>query len=151
MAKPITTDYIQEVLDYMAHCRLLNLTAREINGRQVTLELPYRDELIGNPLNGVIHGGAITTLLDTNCGISLMAATGKLLIAPTLDLRIDYMTSAKPRQPIFSRAEVFRQSKHVMFCRGIAYQDDDSKPIAHCVATFMRLDIDPLDSHQKAE
>jgi uncharacterized protein (TIGR00369 family) len=94
---------------------------------------------VGNPDSGVIHGGALTTLMDTTCGFVIPISLEQFSICPTLDLRIDYMTAAQPNKSIFGRSELYRVTENVIFSRGIAYQDNIDKPIAHCVATFMRL------------
>lgn len=140
--EPITIELIQQIVNAIRHCTVLDFQVRNIEGKQLTIELPYSDKLIGNPESGVIHGGALTTLLDTTCGMSIPIAMGKFQIAPTLDLRIDYMTAATPQQAIFAKAEAYRVTRNVVFCKGIAYHDDESKPIAHCVAAFMRLTED---------
>ena len=57
-----------------------------------------------------------------------------------MDLRLDYMRPAQPRKPIYVEAKVYRQSSNVIFCRGVAWQDDKENPIAHCVANFMKVD-----------
>ena len=150
-AQEFNVDQLQEILDVIRHCKVLGLKAHKIENKQVTIALPYSDQLIGNPDSGVIHGGALTTLLDTTCGMSVPAALEEFQIAPTLDLRIDYMTSAKPGATIYGRAEAYRVTRNVVFCKGIAYQEDANKPIAHCVATFMRLPKDIKDSHKEEQ
>lgn len=142
----VTIDYVQDILGALRHCHVLGLTVQSIDKRGITIALPYSDRIVGNPVTGVVHGGALTTLLDTTCGMSLLIALDELVIAPTLDLRIDYMTSAKPHQTLYARAELFRNTRNVLFCRGIAYQDDIEKPVAHCVATFMRLSQDVIEN-----
>lgn len=141
-----TVEDIQNVLDALNHCRVLNLSVKSIDNGKLTIALPYSEQIVGNPETGVIHGGALTTLLDSTCGLSLLVALEELVIAPTLDLRIDYMTSAKPNKTIYARAGVFRNTRNILFCRGVAYQDDIDKPIAHCVATFMRLDKEIIEN-----
>ena len=105
-----------------------------------TMELPYSEAIVGNPETGVVHGGAITALLDTCCGFAANAALEELSLCPTLDLRIDYMGVATPGQTIYAEARAYRSTRHVIFCRGKAYQDDPDRPVAFCVANFARLD-----------
>lgn len=138
----INLENMQSVLDMLNHCRVLGFKAHAIEDKRVTIALPYSADIVGNPVQGIIHGGALTTLLDTTCGLSLAAALGEFHVAPTLDLRIDYMTAAKPEQTIYASAEAYRITRNVIFCRGLAHQDGEDKPIAHCVATFMRLSQD---------
>jgi acyl-coenzyme A thioesterase PaaI-like protein len=79
-------------------------------------------------------------LLDTACGCSAMTIQNKPSVTPTMDLRLDYMRPAQPHKPIYVEAKVYRQSSNVIFCRGVAWQDDRENPIAHCVANFMKVD-----------
>ena len=122
------------------HSQVPGLELVEANSDCVMLRLPYRQELVGNPGTGVIHGGAITSLLDQVCGMAVVSAIApEVDIAPTLDLRIDYMRPATPGQDVFAKAHVYRLTKSVAFARGVAFQGSEDKPIAHCVGNFMRL------------
>jgi acyl-coenzyme A thioesterase PaaI-like protein len=56
-----------------------------------------------------------------------------------MDLRLDYMQPAEPEKPINISAKVYKNTSNVVFCRGVAWQSDMENPIAHCVATFMKL------------
>lgn len=132
-------DTLQSIVDVIRHCVVLGFKVREIDGKKLVIELPFSENIIGNPDKRIVHGGAITTLLDTTCGMCIPVALKEFQIAPTLDLRIDYMKAARPDLSIFACAEAYRVSDNVVFTRGIAYQDDETQPIAHCVATFMRL------------
>ncbi len=143
---PVTRDSMQQLLEFFNHCRVLGMQVEALEGKRVTLSLPYSDRIVGNPVNGIIHGGALTTLLDTTCGMGVAAGTGMFQVAPTLDLRIDYMTAAQPGETVFASAEAFRVSRSVIFCRGVAYQHDESSPIAHCTTTFMRLTREALEN-----
>ena len=58
-------------------------------------ELPYDDKLVGNPDTGVMHGGAITALLDACSGAAVFAALDEWVPIATLDLRIDYLRAAE--------------------------------------------------------
>lgn len=126
-------------LSALRHCQHLQMTVEQADQQGLVLRLPYSEQIVGNPVTGVIHGGAITTLMDTCCGISTVCYLPEFEICPTLDLRIDYMYPAEPGKPIFGFAECYRVTPTVIFTRGIAYQDDRAQPIAHVVGTFMRM------------
>ncbi|HEY4177337.1 MAG TPA: PaaI family thioesterase [Kofleriaceae bacterium] len=102
-----------------------------------TFELPYADFLVGNPDTGVIHGGAITTLLDGISGCAVFALVEKMMPIATLDLRIDYLRPAEPHKSVFAHAVCYHMSKNVAFTRAVAYQDSLEHPIANAVGTFM--------------
>jgi uncharacterized protein (TIGR00369 family) len=105
----------------------------------MTLRLPHGPAIVGNPQTGVVHGGALTTLMDTTCGMATLCVLPRFEVCPTLDLRIDYMHPAAAGRDILGFATCYRVTRDVIFTRGIAYQDDPQSPIAHVVGTFMRL------------
>ena len=142
-------DILKRMIPELKHCKLLGILVKKINKGSILLELPYSKDIIGNPETGVIHGGALTTLMDNACGFSAISALDDSSIAPTLDLRIDYMRAAEPNKAVLGKAEVYRTTRNVLFSRGIAFQDDESNPIAHCTATFMRLDHDAIQRTDK--
>jgi uncharacterized protein (TIGR00369 family) len=139
MNTPDLIKSMQEICDVIRHCKVLGMKAVDASPGRLTLELPYSPAIVGNPETGVIHGGALTTLMDSACGFALHTALEKPEICPTLDLRIDYVTAAEPNRSVFGAAEVYRITRHVIFVRGVAYQSTPSEPVAHCVATFMRI------------
>lgn len=134
-------DNMNQVIPVLKHCAILNIQVLSADVGKLSLLLPYSKKIVGHPETGVIHGGALTTLMDTTCGFAAVSALGELAIAPTLDLRIDYMGPAEPGKAVISEAEAYRVTRNVIFARGQAYhQGQKDKPIAHCTATFMRLD-----------
>ncbi|MGL6070236.1 PaaI family thioesterase [Craterilacuibacter sp.] len=122
----------------LPHCQTLGMQWVGVEERKPTLKIEWREDLVGNPASGVIHGGVITSLVDTTSAIAVTANLPDFETIATLDLRIDYLTAAKPGKPIFCRAECYRLAGQVAFTRAICYQDSVDLPIAHGVATFMR-------------
>ena len=103
----------------------------------VTMRLPYHPQLVGNPETGVLHGGAVTSLLDATCGAAVFARLMKAIRIATLDLRIDYLRPATPPQDVLARATCYRLARQVAFVRAVAYHDDTERPIASAASTFM--------------
>lgn len=118
------------------HCGELGVRLEDYGPGTVTMAIDYQDRLVGNPETGTLHGGLITTLVDTVSGMSVLAALGKLVAIATVDLRIDYLKPATPDRALFAKAECYRTTRHIAFTRCTAYHDADD-PIANCVATFM--------------
>lgn len=123
----------------LRHCQVLGITVEQADKSGLLLKLPFSDKIVGNPITGVVHGGAITTLMDSCCGISTVCFLPDFEICPTLDLRIDYMRPAEPGLDIYGFAECYRVTSTVIFTRGVAYQTSLDKPVAHVVGTFMRM------------
>ncbi len=141
--KPFTLEQgLQLFLKGVRHSMELGMTLEEITPKGLVVRLPYSQKIIGNPDTGVIHGGAITSLMDQSCGLAVAQAMAPDFdITPTIDLRIDYMRPAEPGKDVFAYVEAYRKTRSVVFTRGVAYQDDRDEPIAHCVANFMRMGL----------
>ncbi|WP_394133078.1 PaaI family thioesterase [Shewanella maritima] len=137
------TEVATRFVNQLAHCRKLGLTVQEASEHHVLLELPYSQDIVGYPDTGVIHGGVITTIIDTACGTAVVCAIldkfKSLEISPTLDLRVDYMRPAEPNKAVYAFVECYRLTSSVAFTRAIAYQDSIDEPIAHAVGSFMRI------------
>ncbi|WP_295483114.1 PaaI family thioesterase [Pseudomonas sp. SC11] len=129
----------QRFLSALRHCQQLQMRVQHADAQGMTLMLPWSDRLVGNPQTGAVHGGALTTLLDTTCGMATLCVLPKFEVCPTLDLRIDYMHPAKPGLDLYGHAYCYRVTRDVIFTRGSAYQDDPAQPICQVVGTFMRL------------
>lgn len=129
----------QRFLSALRHCQLLDMRVERADADGMTLVLPYAQKIVGNPQTGAIHGGALTTLMDTTCGMATLCVLPVFEVCPTLDLRIDYMHPAEAGKDIYGYAQCYRVTRDVIFTRGMAYQDDPQRPIAQVVGTFMRL------------
>ena len=129
----------ERFLSALKHCQLLQMRVARADSGGMTLVMPWSPAIVGNPQTGAIHGGALTTLMDTTCGMATLYVLPRFEVCPTLDLRIDYMHAAVPDKPIYGHAQCYRVTRDVIFTRGTAYQDDPEQPICHVVGTFMRL------------
>jgi uncharacterized protein (TIGR00369 family) len=113
---------------------------------KVLMRLPYSRKLVGNPDTGVLHGGAITGMLDHACGMAVGTGLGVIITEAqarqttsyaTLDLRIDYMKAARPDADVWVIGECVKISRQIVFARGRAYQDSPDDAIALATATFI--------------
>ena len=123
--------------------RALGIKFVAVDRGRATFALPYNTAVIGDPATRVIHGGAITTLLDQVSGLAVVSAivTEENIMnmagVATLDLSIDYMRSAKPGETVIATAHCYKTTHHIAFVRAIAHDGDEDDPIAMSQATFM--------------
>lgn len=137
MTEPIDLKQLAEMYEAIPHCRELGLEMTSLAPGKACMSLAYQDRLAGDPASGVVHGGVISTLLDTVAGLAAMSAVPAHTPVATLDLRIDYLKPARPGETIIGEGECFRLTSSVAFVRATAHHGDAEKPIAHCMATFM--------------
>jgi uncharacterized protein (TIGR00369 family) len=143
MAKPLTTPAERVALfqklfsDTIPHNKALGLKVVAVARGLASMQLEWRDELVGNPETGVLAGGPITAMLDGCCGMAVATMLKNPAPFATLDLRIDYAKPATPGQPVIAEAECYRITRSVAFTRAIAHQGDPKDPVAAAAGTFM--------------
>jgi uncharacterized protein (TIGR00369 family) len=98
--------------------------------------LPPDPRWVGNLDTGAMHGGVITTLLDSCCGAAVFMALDKPVFMATLDLRVDFLMPADVSRALSGRADCYRLNRQVGFVRCSAWQDDPDDPVAIGTATF---------------
>lgn len=54
----------------------------------IELEIPWREELLGMPGSGMMHGGILAAAVDATAGLSLLAVIGR--VGPAIDIRVDF-------------------------------------------------------------
>src|SRR5436190_8497089 len=109
--------FAQRFSGSVPHNRALGMEIVEVSPAEALFRLPYDTKLVGNPDTGVLHGGAITALLDGCSGAAVFAALPKMQPIATLDLRIDYLRPAEPGRDVVSIATCYHMSKNVAFVR----------------------------------
>ena len=122
--------HARQFIEALPHAKALGLEMQEIGAGIAVIDLPYAQKLIGDPETGVIHGGAVSALLDTACGAAVMSHPQVPSITATLDLRIDYMRSATPGQTIRARAICHHVTRSTAFVRVEACDADSNRPVA---------------------
>lgn len=125
----------QDFIEALPFARALGMRLEEIGDGKARISMDWDPRFVGDPATGVIHGGAVSALMDTCGGAAVMSYPGALTTA-TIDLRIDYMRAATPGQRITGRAECYHVTRRVAFVRATAHDEDSANPVATATGAF---------------
>jgi uncharacterized protein (TIGR00369 family) len=99
--------------EFIPFNKYLGVRAVEIEKGHARLEVPFRDELIGDPLKRALHGGVISALADTAGGIAVWAGIeDPRARVSTIDLRVDYLRPGR-NETLVAVATVVRLGNRV--------------------------------------
>ena len=127
------------------HNGWLGLKYRSHGPAWVELELPWREDLIGEPNGRVLASGPIISLLDMASGLAIWTKLEAFTPIATLDLRVDYQRPARDHAAVIARVECYRGTRSAAFVRGVAHDGDPQNPVAHMAGCFMSIEGQPRD------
>jgi len=117
--------------------QLLGLKIQEINDEHITLTFQMKKELIGNYLQGILHGGVISSVLDAAGGVTAMLAiiaknpsvslhdlTTSLKKSGTINLNIDYLRPGKGEN-FLAKAWIIQAGNKICFARMECYNQEN--------------------------
>lgn len=107
-------------------------------GNEITLVMPFKEDLIGNVMLPALHGGAIGAMLEFTAVIQLLAETHSTSLPKTIDFSIDYLRSGRPLET-YARAVISKHGRRVANVRVEAWQEDRSRSIASGHGHFLVL------------
>lgn len=121
-------------------------------GDELTAVLPYRDDLIGNPLLPALHGGVTAAFMEVAALIELgwtmiweemeggaAASPSPVRLPKTIDFTVDYLRSGLPRDA-YARARVNRSGRRYASVHVEAWQDNRSRLFAQATGHFLMPD-----------
>ena len=79
----------------------------------------------------IVHGGMVTTLLDTAMGSACWATLGERDSFLTADLRTEFLRSARPGT-LRAVGRVVQRNRRVAFCSADLFQDGELLATARC-------------------
>ncbi len=126
----------RQFIEAIPHAQELGMQLTQIEDGKAVIGMDYDPRLVGDPETGVIHGGAVSALMDTCAGAAVMSHPAAAVATATLDLRIDYMRPATPGERITATAECYHVTRSVAFVRATAVDGDPDRPVATATGAF---------------
>jgi acyl-coenzyme A thioesterase PaaI-like protein len=123
-----TSRRMQSLLEAIPYARFLGVRVGGTKGHRELL-LPFRQELVGNPVLPAIHGGVLGAFLELTAVLCLLDSGVRERLPKPINFSIDYLRSAGPRDT-FARAEIFKLGQRIANVHVVAWQTDPSKPVA---------------------
>jgi len=109
-----TPEQLLEIMEqHVPFNRYLGLRGESIGEGRAVLVLPVRPEFVGDPRRPALHGGVLSTLIDTAGGLAAWSALGAGETVSTVDLRVDYLEPAGLGHPLRAEAELVRKGNRV--------------------------------------
>jgi uncharacterized protein (TIGR00369 family) len=128
--------------------KLIGLKVKSFNADEIVFKIEMRDELVGNWLQGILHGGVIATALDVAGGTAaLVGAYARKSDLPqeerikslsklgTIDMRVDYLRPGKGKE-FFASASILRIGSKVAVTR-MEFKNESDELIAVGTGTYM--------------
>ncbi|WP_303831884.1 PaaI family thioesterase [Asticcacaulis taihuensis] len=109
----------------------------------ITMAMPWREDLVGDPETRVIASGVVTALLDNCCGMAVWDKINAFKPVATLDLRIDYMRPALPDHELKVTAKCYKLTRSIGFVRAFAYETSVDDPVAAAQGAFIVTALKP--------
>ncbi|AXK42131.1 PaaI family thioesterase [Erythrobacter aureus] len=125
------------------HAGWLGLQYSDHGDDWVELQLPWREDLLGEEGQRVLASGPILSLMDMASGMAIWRAMDDFTAIATLDLRVDYVRPACEGASVFGRSQCYRLTRSAAFVRGLAHDGDAEDPVAHIQAVFMKIAAAP--------
>ncbi len=120
------------------HCRELGMRVLRIDQRELHACVDWREDLVGDPVNGYLHGGVITTLADQVSGACASLSLRPIEVVATLDLRIDHLRPAAPGKSVHAEAHCYRIARQIAFVSCVVHDGNPDDPVASCASAFIR-------------
>jgi len=126
---------IERAIETVPYARLLGIQLEKVAPGEATLTLAIRPELTQN--HGVIHGGAIASLLDTATAFAILTLLEPDERVTTVDLTISYLRPAV-EGTLQATARVLRQGRR-LFTVSAELVDSGGTLLTTALSTYIKL------------
>ena len=123
------------------YARFLGLQLGKVRQGEVSIHLDIRDELKQN--QGVVHGGAIASLIDTASAFAVLTQIDLDERVTTTDLTIHHLRPAISGR-IVATARILRGGRR-LFVLSVDVLDNGGARVATALTTYIKIDRKPAE------
>jgi uncharacterized protein (TIGR00369 family) len=120
--------------------KIFGIEVLEIKYGFALIKVSFKEDFIGDFIQGLWHGGILASIADTAGGV--VGAT--VLSSPhdklnTIDMRMDYLHGAV-KKDIYAKASVIKNGKRIIKVDVELFQDEKEEPVAlaRCAYSILR-------------
>ncbi len=118
---------------------LLDLRLEELAPGIAVMRLPYRTEIANGA--GAVHGGAITSLVDTVFYVAHATVFGWEQPTVTTSLTCNFLAAARQGADLVARANVVKSGKRLVYGEVSVYTGETL--VAHATVSYLNTDRRP--------
>jgi len=121
-----------------AAMQTLGAVMGKIEPGQVEIEMPFQAHLTQQ--HGFIHGGIVTSILDSACGYAAFSLSAPDSAVLTVEYKVNFVAPAKGER-LVARGQVLRPGASITVCKGdvVAYDSGEEKLVTTMLMTMMIL------------
>ncbi|MCU1396251.1 MAG: thioesterase [Ilumatobacteraceae bacterium] len=119
--------------DRVYYPTLLGMVVDEVRVDYCRMTLPYRPEL--EQPAGLVHGGAIASLLDAVVVPAVGSAYGREARYSTVDMHVQFLSAVR-QADITAEGWIVRRGRSVVFCESEAVDASSGRIVAKSVLTY---------------
>ncbi len=110
--------------------KLLGIKLLAIDDGYAKLHVPFKPELVGDPRSQVLHGGVISTAMDSAGGaVGMTTLVSEQDVIQTIDIRVDYLQPARSNDLIVE-GKIARSGVRILVTSMVAYDKEGESAIA---------------------
>ncbi|HEV7475524.1 MAG TPA: PaaI family thioesterase [Pyrinomonadaceae bacterium] len=126
---------IEKAVDSVPFARLLGIEVETVEPGAATLALAIRPELKQN--HGVVHGGAVASLIDTATAFAILSLLARGEKITTVDLTISYLRPLTAGRAT-AKARVVRAGRRLFVVSAEVF-DGEGKLAATALSTYIKV------------
>ena len=126
---------VDQALDKVPYAKLLGIELEEVTSGVATLSLNVRPDLMQN--NGVVHGGALASLIDSATAFAIISLLEPSEKVTTVDLTLSFLRPVTEGR-LRAVAKVIRAGRRLISVSAEVF-NQDGKLVTTALSTYIKL------------